>query len=88
MEISQANHSTSPNRKIEYLTKAAAISTPQQSETTHSEKVFGLIKNGEITPAVNQATALFVKNSDKALSWEAFSAFIEIKTTLILFYHS
>lgn len=36
----------------------------------------GLVNNGDITPAVNQAAAIIFRNSDKTFSWLGFKSLI------------
>ena len=49
------------------------------------KKLSGLINNGEITPAENQAAATVFRNSDKALSWLGFKVSIPYHNIALLF---
>lgn len=51
----------------------------------NSESEFGLVKNGDMIPAVNQAAATMLANSERALSWAGFKFLIEFIITFIAF---
>lgn len=48
---------------------AQVINRPTGAKASNSRRDFGLVKKGEITPAVNQAAATVLAKSERALSW-------------------
>lgn len=75
------NHDLTPLTKDkEIIAKNIVINNPYAINDTNFGKLSGLTNNGEITPAVNQATEILPKISDADFRWPIDNLFTNNKS--------
>lgn len=71
------NHFLTPSSiKSDQRSVAAVINKLTNKNIINSSDDFGLVNTGEITPAVNQAAATVLANSERDFSWTKLNSFI------------